>query len=139
MFDLVVAPTLVAFNSPPLNSNIVGIPLTPYLVGVLGSLSILCFAIVISLDISVEISSKVGPICLQGPLFFVTLDPLIKKIRGLAAPFSPEVDQNWFSSFEYLCFKILVCYIYCCHNNFLYRFLINVIQLIKLSFLINSQ
>ena len=67
MFDLVVAPTLVAFNSSPLNSNIVGIPLTPYLVGVLGSLSILCFAIVISLDISFEISSKVGPICLHGP------------------------------------------------------------------------
>ncbi|SVD23258.1 uncharacterized protein METZ01_LOCUS376112 [marine metagenome] len=44
--DLVVAPTLVAFNSPPLNSNIVGIPLIPYLVGVFGSLSILCFTII---------------------------------------------------------------------------------------------
>ena len=67
MFDLVVAPTLVDLSSPSLNNNIVGIPLTPYLVGVLGSLSILCFAIVISFDISLEISSRVGPICLQGP------------------------------------------------------------------------
>jgi len=62
-----VAPTLVDFNSPPLNNNIVGIPLTPYFVGVLGSLSILCFAITISLAISLDISSKVGPICLHGP------------------------------------------------------------------------
>ena len=117
MFDLVVAPTLVAFNSPPENKSIVGIPLTPYFVGVFGSLSMLCLAITISFAISSEISSNVGPICLQGPLFLVTLDPLTKKVRGLAAPFSPEVDQNWFSSLEYLCFKILVCYIYCSHNR----------------------
>ena len=62
-----VAPTLVAFNSPPENSNIVGIPRIPYFVGVLGSLSILCFAMITSLAISSEISSKLGPICLHGP------------------------------------------------------------------------
>ena len=70
MLDLVVAPTFVAFNSPPENKSIVGIPLIPYFVGVLGSLSILCFAITIS-DISLEISSKIGPICLQGPKGFM--------------------------------------------------------------------
>ena len=63
----VVAPTFVAFNSPSLNNNIVGIPLTPYFVGVLGSLSILCFAIVTCEDISSESSSRIGPIILQGP------------------------------------------------------------------------
>ena len=66
MLDFVVAPTLVDFSSPPENSNMVGIPLTPYLVGVLGSLSILCLAITTS-DISFEISSSMGPICLHGP------------------------------------------------------------------------
>ena len=53
MLDFVVAPTLVALSSPPEKSNIVGIPLTPYLVGVFGSLSILCLAITTS-DISSE-------------------------------------------------------------------------------------
>ena len=67
MSDFGVAPTFVDFNSPSLNSNIVGIPLTPYLVGVFGSSSILCFAIVISLVISFDISSKIGPIILKGP------------------------------------------------------------------------
>ncbi|SVB09753.1 uncharacterized protein METZ01_LOCUS162607 [marine metagenome] len=47
IFDFVVAPTLVPFSSPFLNNSIVGIPLTPYFVGVFGSLSMLCFAIVI--------------------------------------------------------------------------------------------
>ena len=70
-----VAPTFVAFNSQPENRSIVGIPLIPYLVGVLGSLSILCFAITTS-DISFEISSKIGPICLQGPLGFMSIVPL---------------------------------------------------------------
>ena len=45
----------------------VGIPRTPYFVGWFGCSSILCFAITISLLISSEISSKIGPICLQGP------------------------------------------------------------------------
>ena len=67
MADLGVAPTLVDFNSPSLNKSIVGIPLTPYLVGVLGSSSILCFAIETSFAISSEISSKIGPTILQGP------------------------------------------------------------------------
>ena len=38
-----------------------------YFVGVFGSSSILCLAIVTSFDISSEISSSEGPICLQGP------------------------------------------------------------------------
>jgi hypothetical protein len=42
-------------------------PRIPYLVGVFGSLSMLCFAIVTWSDISLDISSKVGAICLQGP------------------------------------------------------------------------
>ena len=33
IFDFVVAPTLVALSSPPLKSNIVGMPRTPYFVG----------------------------------------------------------------------------------------------------------
>ena len=67
MLDFVVAPTFVAFNSPPLNKSIVGIPRIPYFVGVLGSLSMLCFAITTSSFNSSEISSRTGPICLQGP------------------------------------------------------------------------
>ena len=67
MLDFVVAPTFVAFNSPPLNKSIVGIPRIPYFVGVLGSLSMLCLAIVTLSFISFEISSRIGPICLHGP------------------------------------------------------------------------
>jgi hypothetical protein len=44
-------------------------PRTPYLVGVFGSESILCLAITTS-DISLEISSSSGPICLHGPKIF---------------------------------------------------------------------
>ena len=80
IFDLVVAPTFVALSSPSLKSNIVGIPLIPYFVGVFGSLSILCFAIVTSSDISSEISSNTGPICLQGPNFFDELNPLTQRL-----------------------------------------------------------
>ena len=67
MLDFVVAPTLVDFSSPFLNKSIVGIPLIPYFVGILGSWSILCLAIIIWSFISFEISSRTGPICLQGP------------------------------------------------------------------------
>jgi len=68
IFDFVVVPTFVALSSPPLNNNIVGIPLTPYFVGWLGCSSILCLAITTSF-ISSEISESIGAICLQGPLF----------------------------------------------------------------------
>src|SRR5271169_5392325 len=61
------APILVAATWPFLNSIRVGMPLTPYLVGVAGFSSTLSLAIVTLPFISTEMSSRKGPIILQGP------------------------------------------------------------------------
>ena len=66
-------PTLVAFNSPSLNNNIVGIPRTPYFVGKFGSSSMLCFAIVTS---------------------FISIRNFFKSWRYLSARCTPWCPEN---------------------------------------------
>ena len=60
-------PTFVSISSPLLNSSIVGIPLIWNLPGVSGFSSTSSFPIVILSLYSSDISSSMGPICLQGP------------------------------------------------------------------------
>src|SRR5918994_5420913 len=62
-----MAPTLVAAISPFLNSIRVGMPRTPYLVGVSGLSSMLTLATRIWPFFSVARSSRKGAIVLQGP------------------------------------------------------------------------
>src|SRR5687767_2374762 len=62
-----MAPTLVAAISPFLNSMSVGMPRTPYLVGVSGLSSMLTFATVTWSPLSAASSSRNGAIILHGP------------------------------------------------------------------------
>src|SRR5918994_5228077 len=62
-----MAPTLVAAISPFLNSIKVGMPRTPYLVGVSGLSSMLTFATTTIALLSAASSSRNGAIVLHGP------------------------------------------------------------------------
>src|SRR5690606_30234560 len=62
-----MAPTLVAATSPFLNSIKVGIPRTPYLVGVIGLSSMLTLATITWSPFSAASSSRNGAIILHGP------------------------------------------------------------------------
>src|SRR5262245_30382920 len=61
------APTFVAATWPSRKIIRVGMPRTPYLVGVVGFSSTLSLAMVILPPSSPASSSRAGPICLQGP------------------------------------------------------------------------
>src|SRR3569623_2827030 len=65
--DLETAPTLVASTFPFLNNINVGIPRMPYLGGVAGFSSMLSLATLSLPALSLDMSSKIGAIILQGP------------------------------------------------------------------------
>ena len=60
-------PTFVSISSPLLNRSIVGMPLIWNFPGVSGFSSTSSLPIVILSLYSSDISSSIGPICLQGP------------------------------------------------------------------------
>ena len=128
--DLVVAPTLVAFNSPPLKIIMVGILFTPYLVGVLGSWSKLCFAITTWSFISSDISSSVGAICLQGPLRRSIDEPTHFWV-GSSTPFSPKIYYDHFIGFQDFCFKIFICDWFRWHKNLIIDFFYKSMFLVR--------
>ena len=69
----------------------VGIPLTPYFVGVFGSSSMLCLAIVTSLLISSDISSKIGP----------SLEEISDEMKDKITVAKINIDENPVSPTKY--------------------------------------